>query len=111
MERIKEIEKKFLDNIKERPKKKRERASLQKKGKIVNSFEKLGEDYKVVERHEVRDFSDLKQVETVGKLHKGKRRVKIDQKRENIEGQFMYLAMKSNRADKQREDRRAKRRK
>ena len=50
-------------------------------------------------------------VDKVGKLHKAKRMVKIDQKRANLEGQFMYVAMKANRADKQREDRRAKRRK
>lgn len=82
------------------------------KGKIKHSREIVDFDSgKLIERNEVRDFGDLKQVETVGKLHKAKRRVKIDQKRENIEGQFMYMAMKSNRADKQREDRRAKRRK
>lgn len=82
------------------------------KGKIKHSREKIDfESKKVVEREEVRYFGDVRQVKKVGKLHKGKRRVKIDQKRENLEGQFMYMAMKSNRADKQREDRRAKRRK
>lgn len=83
-----------------------------KRGKITDSREKINfESGKITEREEIRYFGDLKQVEKVGKLHKAKRQVKIDSKRENLEGQFMYLAMKSNRADKQREDRRAKRRK
>ena len=89
------------------------------KGKVKHSIEKV--DFKskrLIEREEVRYFGDLKQVEKVGKLHKAKRRVKIDQKRENLEGQMLYLAHKAKKEErnaknhaKRRENRRAKRRK
>jgi hypothetical protein len=48
-------------------------------------------------------------VDKVGKLHKGKRIVKVQQIRENIEGQFLYLANKDKKRIEQRNARAEKR--
>lgn len=48
-------------------------------------------------------------VNKVGKLHKGKRIVKVQQIRENIEGQFLYLANKDKKRIEQRNARAEKR--
>jgi hypothetical protein len=48
-------------------------------------------------------------VNKVGKLHKGKRIVKVQQIRENIEGQFLYLANKDRKRIEQRNARAEKR--
>lgn len=48
-------------------------------------------------------------VNKVGKLHKGKRIVKVQQIRENIEGQFLYLANKDRKRIEQRNSRAEKR--
>ena len=48
-------------------------------------------------------------VEKVGKLHKANKAIKMQGKKDHIEGQFMRQAFKANRADQQREVRRAKR--
>jgi len=48
-------------------------------------------------------------VNKVGKLHKGKRIVKVQQIRENIEGQFLYLANKDKKRIEQRNSRAEKR--
>lgn len=48
-------------------------------------------------------------VSKVGKLHKGKRLVKIQTVRENLEGQFLYLAEKDNRRNMQKSLRAEKR--
>jgi hypothetical protein len=67
---------------------------------------------------DLRDFSDLKQVDKVGKLRKGKERVKIDGIRENLEASFMYDAEKYRKQErnaknnaKRREKRKAMRKK
>ena len=48
-------------------------------------------------------------VEKIGKLHKAQKMVKMQAKKDHIEGQFLRQAFKSNRADAQRNSRRAKR--
>ena len=48
-------------------------------------------------------------VTKVGKLHKGKRIVKIQTVRENLEGQFLYLANKDRRRIDQQSSRAEKR--
>ena len=48
-------------------------------------------------------------VTKVGKLHKGKRTVKIQTVRENLEGQFLYLANKDRRRIDQQSSRAEKR--
>lgn len=48
-------------------------------------------------------------VDKVGKLHKANKLIKMMGKRDAIEGAFMRQAFKANRADAQRNSRRAKR--
>lgn len=80
------------------------------KGKITHSIERVDfKSKKVTEREEVRSFGDLRQVKKVGKLHKAKRQVKIDSKRENLEGQFMYLANKEKKREERASAQRSKR--
>lgn len=57
---------------------------------------------KIVERenYEIREFSDVKQVEKVGKLHKAKRDIKIRQKRENLESGFIALAVRAKKQER-----------
>lgn len=80
------------------------------KGKVKHSRERINfETKKVTEREEVRYFGDLKQVNKVGKLHKAKRQVKIDSKRENLEGQFMYIANVAKKRGERASEQRSKR--
>ena len=61
---------------------------------------------KIVERenYDIRQFSDIKQVERVGKLHKAKRDVKIQQKRENLESSFIAIAVIARKQERNRKN-------
>lgn len=48
-------------------------------------------------------------IDKIGKLHKANKAVKMQAMKDHIETQFLKQAFKANRADKQREARRAKR--
>jgi hypothetical protein len=84
--------------------------------KTFITFEYRNKEIKIIVMEKMTIFLPNKEcligrakVNKVGKLHKGKRIVKVQQIRENIEGQFLYLANKDKKRIEQRNSRAEKR--
>jgi len=84
--------------------------------KTLITFEYRNKEIKIIVMEKMTIFLPNKEcligrakVNKVGKLHKGKRIVKVQQIRENIEGQFLYLANKDKKRIEQKNARAEKR--
>ena len=81
---------------------------VRSKGGVVRPGEKekrtkdiVDDEFNIIEHHEIGDFKNHSaKVEKVGGIHKAKRKIKIAQKRENLESGFMAMAVRAQKQER-----------